>query len=407
MKIIRIIARLNVGGPARHVVWLTRSLQDDEFESRLVAGRVPPGEEDMAYVARANEVEPVFIEQMSRELSLRDIVSLIKVFRLLLREKPDVVHTHTAKAGTIGRSAAFLYRWLTPTALIGRPRRVVVVHTFHGHVFHSYYGKFKTSVFVLIEKLLARLATEKIIVISDQQFDEIHRQVGVGKKGQFAVIPLGIDLAPFAGAASRSDELRHELAVDKATLLVGFVGRLTEIKNLSLFLKAAREYEMHDDASLPTLHFVIAGDGHLGPALKAEARELNIQNISFLGNRKEIELVYAGLDIVALTSLNEGTPLSLIEAMAARRPVIATTVGGVVDLLGNVREVHDGFAVHERGIGVEPGNAASFVKGLIYLVKNERLRVDVSNLAFEFVQAHYAKERLIEDIRKLYRDLHR
>ena len=150
MKILRIIARLNVGGPARHVVWLTQALQGDGVESKLIAGTVPEGEEDMSYFADEHGVEPVYIREMSRELSARDAVSFWKVLRTIYREHPDVIHTHTAKAGTVGRAAAFVYKWLTPGTLVGRPRRVRVVHTFHGHVFHSYYGKRKTQLFILI-----------------------------------------------------------------------------------------------------------------------------------------------------------------------------------------------------------------------------------------------------------------
>src|SRR5687768_1276942 len=169
MKILRIIARLNVGGPARHVVWLTEHLNDDEFQSTLIAGMVPAGEESMNYIADEHGVKPVFIEEMSRELSIKDIVSLFKILGEIRRQKPDIIHTHTAKAGTVGRSAAFLYKLLAPGA-----RRVRIVHTFHGHVFHSYYGNLKTSIFITIEKLLARLATDTIVVISQQQFHEIH-----------------------------------------------------------------------------------------------------------------------------------------------------------------------------------------------------------------------------------------
>src|SRR5437868_3062783 len=180
MKILRIIARLNVGGPARHVVWLTKELQTDEFKSVLIAGSVPNGEADMRYFAAENGVEPMYIEEMSRELSPKDFFVLLKIYRLIKAEKPDIMHTHTAKAGTVGRQAAFLYRWLTWGTLIGRPRRVKIVHTFHGHVFHSYYGKFKTSIFLLIEKLLARFATDRSVVISDQQMEEIHEHCRIG-----------------------------------------------------------------------------------------------------------------------------------------------------------------------------------------------------------------------------------
>lgn len=401
MKILRIIARLNVGGPARHVIWLTKGLQDAEFTSLLAAGRVPKGEEDMGYFAKAAGVQPIFVEEMSRELSPKDVVSLFKVWRLIARERPDVIHTHTAKAGTIGRSAAFLYRWLTPGSLIGRPRRIKVVHTFHGHVFHSYYGKIKTGVFLLIEKLLARCATNKIIVISDQQLREIHDVFGIGRREQFQVIPLGIELGPLSAPA---DTLRDELSIDDRTLLVGFLGRLTEIKDIPLLLRAVSEYCRLQDAELPGIHLVIAGDGHLRSELEAEAERLGVRNISFLGNRKEIGSIYAGLDVVALTSLNEGTPLSLIEAMASGTPVISTLVGGVVDLLGPVRDDRDGFSVCCRGIGVEPGDASKFAKGLIFLLKNERLRAELAAEGRQFVTRHYSKDRLIDDIRRLYRE---
>src|SRR4026207_1129770 len=156
-KIIRIIARLNVGGPAKHVVWLTAGLLEAGFNTLLVAGKVPAGEEDMSYFAAEASVTPLYIREMSREISLQDVVTVWKLFRLFLRERPDIVHTHTAKAGTVGRTAGFLYRWLTPGTLIGKPRRCKFVHTYHGHVFHSYYGRRRTQLFLTIERLLAKL----------------------------------------------------------------------------------------------------------------------------------------------------------------------------------------------------------------------------------------------------------
>ena len=402
MKILRIIARLNVGGPARHVVWLTQALQGDGVESKLIAGTVPEGEEDMSYFADEHGVEPVYIREMSRELSARDAVSFWKVLRTIYREHPDVIHTHTAKAGTVGRAAAFVYKWLTPGTLVGRPRRVRVVHTFHGHVFHSYYGKRKTQLFILIEKILARLVSDKIIVITPQQFREIHADVGVGRSEQFTVIPLGIDLSKFRANDLERDEFRREFRVSPATLLVGFVGRLTEIKNIPMLVEAAKQYFDAEDA--PDAKFIIVGDGHMRGELQELAGPLG-DRIIFAGNRDDLGCVYAGLDVVGLTSLNEGTPLSLIEAMASRRPVIATTVGGVADLLGSSETSEEGFAVHERGIGVQSKDAAGFAKGLIYLAKNEKLRFDLSNKGYQFAIDNFGKERLISDIRSLYHRL--
>jgi glycosyltransferase involved in cell wall biosynthesis len=399
MKILRIIARLNVGGPARHVVWLTERLNDDEFESVLVAGTVPKGEESMNYIADEHGVKPIFIEEMSRELSAKDVISLIKIFREIRRQRPDIIHTHTAKAGTVGRAAALLYRLST----FGR-RRVRVVHTFHGHVFHSYYGGLKTRLFVTIEKLLARLATDKIVVISPQQRAEINEQFNVGRSDQFEVIPLGIDLDKLAVSDEDRDGFRAEIGVRPEQMIVGFVGRLTEIKDISLYLQVAAEVSKTADA--PPSRFVVAGEGHLRAALEQEARELGLgEAVTFLGNRTDTERVYAGTDIVALTSLNEGTPLSLIEAMAARRPVISTLVGGVRDLLGEVVEEQDGFRVCERGIGIEGRSPADYTKGLIYLMKNEKVRKTLAENARVFVHSEYSKDRLVDDIKRLYRRL--
>jgi glycosyltransferase involved in cell wall biosynthesis len=404
MKILRIIARLNVGGPARHVVWLTNALQGDGFESVLAAGSVPEGEEDMGYFAAENEVSPVFIEEMSRELSPKDAVSFWKILKLIKREKPDIIHTHTAKAGTVGRVAAFFYRWFTIGTVIGKPRRVKTVHTYHGHVFHSYYGAFKTKIFLFIEKTLARIATDKIVVISDQQFEEIHRKFGVGSEKQFEIIPLGLDLKVFKNFAEKRNILRQEIGAKENEILVGLVGRLTEIKNISLLLKVAEIYRADKKSDSLPLKFIIIGDGNLRTALEKEAAELNLrETVKFLGNRSDTDVFYAGLDIVALTSLNEGTPLSLIEAMANKKAVISTSVGGVVDLLGDVREEKDGFTICERGVRVSAQNAEDFYAGLIYLAENADLREGTGANGHQFVLQNYSKEKLVVNIKNLYR----
>ena len=404
MKILRIIARLNVGGPARHVVWLTAGLNDNEFRSALIAGSVPAGEEDMAYFAEENGVRPIFIAEMSRELSLRDIVSLFKVYREIKRFRPDVIHTHTAKAGTIGRTAAFFYRWFTAGVFVGRPRRIRVFHTFHGHVFHSYYGRWKTALFILIERFLAFAATDKIIVITPQQLDEINGRFKVGRRGQFEVVRLGIELGSFADGTEMRSRFRAAIAAADNEILVGLIGRLTEIKNIPMFLRAAELCRDDKSAEGARMRFIIVGDGHLRKNLEAETAHRGLgDSVLFLGNRDDIEEVYAGIDIVALTSTNEGTPLSLIEGMASERPVISTSVGGVKDLLGDEIETCNGFTICRRGLGIASGNAEGFSSGLIYLAKNEKLRESLGQAGKSFIKANYSKERLIEDIRTLYR----
>ena len=400
MKILRIIARLNVGGPARHVVWLTKALQDDEFQTTLIAGSVPPGEDDMGYFADENGVRPVYLREMSREISPSDTRSLLKLYRLIKAEKPDIIHTHTAKAGTLGRIAGSMYRWLTWGTLVGRPRRIRMVHTFHGHVFHSYYSPAKTRAFLAIERTLAR-ATDRIVVLSDQQLDEINKKFRVGNLERFAVVPLGIDIEQFDSDPSVRQKLRAEFGVQESDVVVGFVGRLTEIKNISLLLHAAARIRERKDVK-----FAIVGDGHLRPDLEQKAASLDIgSNTIFLGNRSDISDIYSALDIVALTSLNEGTPLSLIEAMAAGKPVISTGVGGVRDLLGAVREEYGGFSICDRGIRVESFEPADYQAGLTYLVENRQWRAEIAERGRKYIRSRYGKDRLIDDIKRLYREL--
>ncbi|HEX8173607.1 MAG TPA: glycosyltransferase [Pyrinomonadaceae bacterium] len=413
-KVVRIIARLNVGGPARHVVWLNAGLERQGWKTLLVTGRVPPGEDDMSYFAAENGVAPLVIPQMSREISPKDIMTVWKLYRLFLRWQPDIVHTHTAKAGTVGRLAGLLYRWLTPGSLLGRKRACLFVHTYHGHIFHSYYGRLKTRLFLAIEKVLARLATDRIIAISPQQYREIHEEFGVGREQQFAVIPLGLDTGVFAGWPARRELARHGLGLNETDVAVGIIGRLTEIKNHTLFLKSVARYKELYGAGKEgrRVRFIIIGDGHLRAGLEAEARELGVHgDVIFTGTRSDLEKLYPALDVVALTSLNEGTPLTLIEAMANARAVVAVGVGGVVDLLGEQNDSvlaasgSIGYTLRERGVLVEPNNAEAFARALAYLIENENLRREMGLRGQHFVESSYSKERLLKDVTSLYREM--
>ncbi len=376
MKIVRVIARLNVGGPAKHVVWLSK-LPTPNWESLLVAGTVPQGEDDMGYFATELGVTP-----------------------------------HTAKAGTVGRVAGFFYRWLTPKALIGRPRACRFVHTYHGHIFHSYYGPLKTRAFLLIEKVLAKLSTDRIVVLSEQQRREINEEFGVGNSRQFSIIPLGIDLSVFADWKERGELFRAEFALGADDILVGIVGRLTEVKNHELFLRAAALFREKFAKAGSTVRFVIIGDGALRKALEQQAQALGLTaDVIFTGSRRDLENVYPALDIVALTSRNEGTPLTLIEAMANARPVISTAVGGVVDLLveplviGGSGSEGTSFQLCERGISVAPDDADGFAAGLARLVDDAALRRETGARGLQFVTRQYSKERLFKDIEALYTEL--
>lgn len=409
MKIVRVIARLNVGGPAKHVVWLS-SAQIAGWESLLVAGTVPPGEEDMSYFATEMGVTPIFVPEMSREISLKDMLTIWKLYRLFRREHPDIIHTHTAKAGTVGRVAGLFYRWLTPGVLLGRPRACRFVHTYHGHIFHSYYGPLKTRAFLLIEKALAKLITDRIVVLSEQQRQEISEKFGVGRPAQFSVIPLGLDLGVFRNWKERGRAFRAELGLAGDDILVGIVGRLTEIKNHDLFLRAAATFKQKfsKQSLRGSVRFVVIGDGALRNALEQQAHALGLRDdVIFTGNRRDLEEIYPALDIVALTSRNEGTPLTLIEAMANARPVISTLVGGVEDLLGGVvpQTADPSFLIHERGVGVAFAEAADFAAGLARLITDAELRRETGARGLQFVAAQYPRERLLKDTRNLYLEL--
>jgi glycosyltransferase involved in cell wall biosynthesis len=265
--------------------------------------------------------------------------------------------------------------------------------------------------------VLARLVTDRIVVISQQQFKEIHETFGVGRREQFAVIPLGLDTNAFAEWEKRRDFVRTELSAGASDVLVGIIGRLTEIKNHTLFLEAAARYKEKYGLVLEgggRVRFVIIGDGQLRESLEYEARAVGLEtDVVFTGTRTDPENFYPALDVVALTSLNEGTPLTLIEAMANARPFVATGVGGVVDLLGETvyedfskegREV-EAFQLHEHGLRVRPGDAEGFSQALRYIIENEDKRRELGASGRRFVEESYSVARLLADVQNLYEEL--
>ncbi len=392
IRVLRLIARLNVGGPARHVVWLSEALPKHDFETMLVTGTVPAGEEDMSAFAAAHGVTPLVMSSMSRELSPRDFSTIWQLWRLMVRFRPDIVHTHTAKAGAVGRIAGLLYRF------VSRPsQRCRFVHTYHGHVFHSYYGKWKTRFFLTIERTLARMNTDRIIVLGEQQLHEIRDTFRVGRANQFVVLPLGIDFGALESEPGSGDVLRAQLGIKASETVVGIAGRLTAIKNHDMFLRVAARLGN-------AARFVIYGDGSDRAALEQRAGS----NVVFAGTRPAPQ-IYDSLDIAALTSRNEGTPLALIEAMACGRPVISTAAGGVVDLLGEVEEHVTGngatFDIRERGITAASDDDAGFAAGLSRLLRDEALRNALAESGKAYVRKAHSKERLVADMIRLYRGL--
>ena len=399
-RVVRVIDRLNIGGPAKHVVWLTAE-PGDAFESVLITGTVPPGEGDMGYYADAAGIEPIVISDMSRELSPRDVVALWKLLVQFWKLKPQIIDTHKAKAGAVGRVAAIIYKWLTPSSLWLRPRQCRVVHTYHGHIFHSYYGPFKTRLFIGIERLLARV-TDRIIAVSQQQRWEICERFRVGRPEQFRVIPYGIDLDELVETRG---PFRAKLGIRKEELAVGIVGRLCEVKNHAMLLESAAHLTEPNNAS-PGIRFVVIGDGHLRDELESQSRKLGLADVvSFTGFRDDVPSLYADLDIVALTSLNEGMPLTLIEALCCGRPLAATEVGGVVDVMGERRESRDGFTIWDHGVTAPSRDAVAFASALRFLIERPELRREMGERGRAFARSRLSKYRCIADTEQVYSEL--
>ena len=400
IKVLRIIARLNIGGPAIHVALLTQGLNPTRFQSTLVAGKVSPFEGNMSYVVDASDGKPIIISELQRDLNfIKDVKSFFQVLKTLNQEKPDIVHTHTAKAGAIGRIAVFVHN------LVHR-RKVRVVHTFHGHVFRGYFGKLKSVFFAWAERMLAKI-TDCIIAISESQKRELCGNYRIAPASKIRTVELGFDLEPFFSPPLLKGQFRRSFGIDSKTILVGIVGRLVPIKNHKVFFRSARIFL--DNNSDIDVKFLVIGDGELRDDLMAYCEQQGISDyVRFCGWNRDLPNVYADLDILALTSINEGTPVSLIEAMACSVPVIATDAGGVRDLLGApVQHMSpNGFQVYERGILCEQGDAGGFAEGLKYLVENHtRLKGEMSACARLFVGQNFSKVRLLHDIESLYLEL--
>lgn len=380
IKILRVIARLSIGGPAIHVVLLTAGLDRKRFESLLVSGRENPGEGSMLDYALSHGVQPLIIPEIVGEFRLgpRELRALVRLYRLMRRERPHIVHTHTAKAGFVGRLAAWLAR--VP----------VVVHTFHGHILHGYYSPRKTQLLRRMERILAQM-TDRIIAVSEQvKHDLVTYRVAPAET--ILVVPLGLELEPFLDDSQSRGTFRRELELKEGERLVGIVGRLFPIKNHRLFLDAAALMARQELAA----RFVIVGDGALRPEMEQYAQALDIADrVIFTGWRHDLPRIYVDLDVLAVTSNNEGTPVSAIEAMAAGCPVVATRVGGLPDL------IDDG----ESGYLVPPGDAQAVSAAMLRLLREPEMARRMGQTARTLVQERFAAHRLVNDMARLYPEL--
>ena len=376
------IARLNMGGPALHVAYLSAGLAERGYETTLVAGSLARGEGSMAYVAEELGVEVVRLDALSREIApVRDALSILRLARLIREQRPRILHTHTAKAGTVGRLAALL---------AGDARPEVVVHTFHGHVLRGYFGPLKSGAFRLLERLLARVTT-RLIAVSPQVRDDLVA-LGVAPAEKFSVVRLGIELDERLETSEGRAEARARLGIGSEQFVVGWVGRMTGVKRTDDVLESLRLLRGRGiDAVL-----LLVGDGPDRDHVEQRASELGIvRNCLFLGYQEDVSGWYRAFDAMILPSANEGTPVVVIEALAAGCPVVATSVGGVPDV---VREGVDGFLV-------PPRDTEALAERLLRLAEDPELRARMGAAGRESVPSRYAVERLVGDVDDLYRSL--
>jgi glycosyltransferase involved in cell wall biosynthesis len=377
-----VIARLNMGGPALHVAYLTAGLRERGYDTTLVAGSLARGEDSMDFVAEQLGVRVEHVAELRRDISaVHDLRAVVSLARLIRRERPTILHTHTAKAGAVGRLAALL---------AGGARPPIVVHTFHGHVLRGYFGPVRTFGFRQLERWLARMTTA-LVAVSPEVRDDLVK-LGVAPRDKFTVVRLGIQLEERVANQDGRDETRRVLGIGPDCFTVGWIGRMTAVKRTSdVLLAFKRLRERGVDARL-----CMVGDGPDREPLERRAHELGImRDTLFLGYQEDVAPFYAAFDAMILPSGNEGTPVSAIEALAAGRPVVATRVGGVPDV---VRDGEDGFLV-------DTGDVDTLADRLAQLAEDSNLRAAMGEAGRSRVLARYSVERLIDDVDRLYRSL--
>jgi glycosyltransferase involved in cell wall biosynthesis len=383
VKVLRVIARLNMGGPALHVAYLTAGLAERGYDTTLVAGTLARGEDSMAFVAEELGIDVVRIDDLRRDISpVRDALAVLRLARLIRRLRPRILHTHTAKAGAVGRLAALL---------AGDARPPIVVHTFHGHVLRGYFDPARTAFFRLLERRLARVSTA-LVAVGPQVRDDLVA-LGVAPREKFAVVRLGIEVDQRVHAdANGRVEMRRLMGIAPDRFAVGWIGRMTGVKRTDDVLLAFRRLRQRGvDACL-----CLVGDGPDRDRVERRAHELGVMRETFfLGYQEDVAPFFAAFDAFVLPSVNEGTPVTAIEALAAARPVVATRVGGVPDV---VRDGVDGFLV-------EAGAIDDLAERLARLAGDPALRARMGAAGRERVVSRYAVDRLVDDVDRLYRSL--
>ena len=386
-RVLRILNRLIIGGPAINATYLSKYMTD--FDTKLVIGGKDDHEEEATHLTDMLGIEPVYVPHMKRAINpLNDRIAYNEVRDLIRKFKPDIIHTHAAKAGVIGRLAA---------SSCNVP---VILHTFHGHVFHSYFSKMQTNSFIMIERYLAKKSSG-IIAISESQKKELANVYNICEPEKIEIIPLGLDIDKFIeNPEKKRAEFRKKFFIEDDEIAIGIIGRIVPVKNHQLFIAAADKLRKLTNKKLK---FLIIGDGDIRAHIQAECikrhfdyvyypDEQRSAYIIFTSWQTQIDHVLDGLDIVALTSHNEGTPLSLIEAQAAGKPLVSTNVGGVLDVVNP----------QLKNFITPPGDEGKFANALLQLVENEHMRKSIGERGREFALSKFSYQRLVKDMNEYY-----
>ncbi|MFW5805304.1 MAG: glycosyltransferase [Bacteroidales bacterium] len=389
-KVLRIINRFNLGGPTYNVAYLSKYMAP-EFDTLLIGGKNGAYEGASDYIVKNLGLHPIIIPEMQREINYRnDYLAYQKIKNIIKRWSPDIVHTHATKAGVLGRLAA------------SRMNVPVIVHTYHGHIYHSYFNKSKTAIYKQIDRRLAK-KTSKIIAISKLQKEELVHVHKISNEDAFTVIPLGFDLERFQhNYDDKRTAFRNKYNISDDTLAMGIVGRLTKIKNHELFLSA---FARTKSATQKKIKAFIIGDGELKDHLLKYASKLGLSvsfqhenpeaDVIFTSWIRDIDTVYPGIDIACLTSTNEGTPVSIIEAQAANTAVVTTNVGGIENTV----------LPGKTGLLAQNKNTDDYTDKLLQMVNDDDLRYEMAVAGWDYVKTNYHFSRLVNDMKALYRHL--
>lgn len=388
-RVLRIINRFNLGGPTYNAAYLSRFLPDD-FETLLVGGEKDESEGSSMHILNQLDLEPVILNEMRRKVNLvQDRLAYNKIKQLIRDFKPDIVHTHASKPGALGRMAA---------SQLGVP---VIIHTFHGHSFHSYFDRITTQFYRQVERYLAAKSS-CIIALSERQKAELVYQHKICSPEKVRIVPLGFDLDRFQiNIEDKRKTFRTNYNLDEDEIAIGIIGRLVPIKNHELFLRALKIVRYRTRKKIRAF---IVGDGQEKESLKSICNTLGLDmteqkgvkaTVTFTSWIKDIDYVNAGIDIATLTSRNEGTPVSLIEAQAANKPIVSTNVGGIENI---VQTGHTALLS-------DTNNHVTLANNLLRLIEDDELRKEFGAAGWSYVHEKFHYQRLANDTAKLYHEL--